>query len=218
MRVLINGANRGIGLAMVQQFRARGEEVTALVRRSCEALDESSATVHTEIDVSEDACVERLRALLPPQSVDLLICNAGLLDREVLGQLNFDSMRRQFEINALGPLRVVEGALEALQDGGKIALITSRMGSIEDNTSGARYGYRMSKAALNMAGMSLSRDLRARGIAVAILHPGLVATRMTGWTGISPEESAQGLITRMDELTLENSGSFWHQDGTILPW
>ena len=98
--------------------------------------------------------------------------------------------------------------------------MTSRMGSIDDNTSGGSYGYRMSKVALCMAGKSLSVDLRPDGITVAILHPGLVSTRMTGFTpnGISPEQSVNGLLARIDSLTLENSGTFWHSNGEILAW
>ena len=98
--------------------------------------------------------------------------------------------------------------------------MTSRMGSIEDNTSGGSYGYRMSKAALCMAGKSLSVDLYQKGISVGILHPGLVSTAMTGFTtnGISTEKSVKGLINRIDHLNLNNSGTFWHSNGEILPW
>jgi NAD(P)-dependent dehydrogenase (short-subunit alcohol dehydrogenase family) len=98
--------------------------------------------------------------------------------------------------------------------------MTSRMGSIADNTSGGSYGYRMSKAALNMAGRSLAVDLKPKGIAVAILHPGLVATRMINFNpnGISPQQSVEGLLKRIDALTLETSGSFWHANGEELPW
>ena len=94
------------------------------------------------------------------------------------------------------------------------------MGSIEDNTSGGSYGYRMSKVALSMAGKSLSVDLKSKDVSVAILHPGLVSTRMTGFTsnGIQPKESVKGLIKRIDELTIENTGTFWHANGEILPW
>jgi NAD(P)-dependent dehydrogenase (short-subunit alcohol dehydrogenase family) len=97
-------------------------------------------------------------------------------------------------------------------------MMTSRMGSIGDNTSGSSYGYRMSKAALSMAGKSLSHDLKPKGIAVAILHPGLVSTRMTGFSGISPKESVTNLLQRINDLTLETSGTFWHANGEILPW
>ncbi|MBT8070608.1 MAG: SDR family NAD(P)-dependent oxidoreductase, partial [Gammaproteobacteria bacterium] len=96
--------------------------------------------------------------------------------------------------------------------------ITSRMGSIEDNTSGGYYGYRMSKAAVNMAGMSLARDLQEVGVSVALLHPGMVATDMTGGRGVAVEHSASGLIQRMDNLRAADSGSFWHAEGERLPW
>ncbi len=128
-------------------------------------------------------------------------------------------MRRQFEVNSLGPLRVTAALRGNLGQGSKVAIVTSRMGSIEDNTSGGRYGYRMSKAAVNMAGRSLANDLKDRGVAVAILHPGFVRTEMTGHQGlIDPPESAAGLIARIDELTLETTGGFWHANGEIIPW
>ena len=107
-----------------------------------------------------------------------------------------------------------------LKRSSKVAFITSRMGSIEDNSSGSSYGYRMSKVALSMAAKSLSIDLLNEDIFVAILHPGLVSTRMTGFTknGISPEESVNGLLKRIDSLNKQNSGSFWHANGVVLPW
>ena len=98
--------------------------------------------------------------------------------------------------------------------------MTSRMGSIADNSSGGSYGYRMSKAALNIAGKSLAIDLKPKGIAVAILHPGLVATRMIQFNpnGISPQQAVEGLLKRIDSLTLQTSGMFWHANGEQLPW
>ena len=122
-------------------------------------------------------------------------------------------------VNALGPLRMTYAMLPFLNDGAKIAMMTSRMGSIGDNTSGSRYGYRMSKAALNIASVSLAYDLKPRGIAVGILHPGFVRTKMTGNNGfIDPDEAVTALLTRIDELTLDNSGTFWHSNGNVLPW
>ncbi|QYO64638.1 SDR family oxidoreductase [Leptolyngbya sp. 7M] len=129
---------------------------------------------------------------------------------------------------AVNDARAIAHALETehqytipnLQPGSKLVLMTSRMGSIGDNTSGSSYGYRMSKVALSMAGKSLAHDLQPRGIAVAILHPGLVQTRMTNFTtgGITPEASVKGLLARIDELSLENTGTFWHANGEVLPW
>ncbi|MDX5434571.1 MAG: SDR family NAD(P)-dependent oxidoreductase, partial [Halomonas sp.] len=121
--------------------------------------------------------------------------------------------------NAYGPLRVTEALLDNLSAGSKIANVTSRMGSIADNDSGGRYGYRASKAALNAFGKSLAIDLKPRGIAVAQLHPGYVQTRMVNFGGlIPPEEAAAGIAARIAALTLENSGGFWHSNGEPLPW
>ncbi len=130
------------------------------------------------------------------------------------------AIKEQFEVNAPGALQVTQVLLPRLKVGGKVVIMTSRMGSIEDNTSSSSYGYRMSKVALSMAGKSLSHDLKPRSIAVAILHPGLVQTRMTNFTanGITPEVSVRGLLARIDELTLENTGTFWHSNGEVLPW
>ena len=106
-----------------------------------------------------------------------------------------------------------------MSQGSKVGIITSRMGSIADNDSGGSYAYRMSKAAVNAAGKSLSIDLKPKGIAVAILHPGWVRTDMTGHGGlIDADESAKGLLDRMAELNLDNSGTFWHMNGEVLPW
>jgi NAD(P)-dependent dehydrogenase (short-subunit alcohol dehydrogenase family) len=92
------------------------------------------------------------------------------------------------------------------------------MGSIDDNTSGGSYGYRMSKVALSMAGKSLSIDLQPRQIAVAIIHPGLVSTAMTGHHGIPAAEAVRGILAQIDRLNLSNSGTFWHANGEELPW
>ena len=148
-----------------------------------------------------------------------LVVVAGIMERVTLDHFDTESIRRQFEVNALGPLQTTRALLGCLRPGSKVGLVTSRMGSVADNTSGSSYGYRMSKAALNMAGRSLAHDLSGRGIAVMLLHPGWVRTDMTGWTGhIDSLESARGLIARLDDLSLETSGSFFHENGEELPW
>ena len=150
---------------------------------------------------------------------DLIIANAGVLSFESLADLAPDRIRHQFEINALGPLKLTAALRPYLNRGAKVALITSRMGSIADNDSGSAYGYRMSKAALNMAAKSLSIDLRGAGVAVAVLHPGWVKTEMTRGSGnIEPAGAAAGLLQRIDALELETSGGFWHAEGHELPW
>ncbi|MCJ8281964.1 MAG: SDR family oxidoreductase [Rivularia sp. ALOHA_DT_140] len=215
---LVTGANRGIGLEYCRQLKERGDNVIAVCRSISDELKKIRVEVETDIDITSDSSVNQLVKKLDRQQIDVLINNAGIVERVSLDNLGFDSIRRQFEVNAVGPLRLTQALLNNLKSGSKIIMMTSRMGSIDDNTSGGSYGYRMSKVALSMAGKSLSEDLKSKGIPVAILHPGLVQTRMTGFSGITTEESVMGLIKRIDELNLENTGTFWHSNGEILPW
>ncbi len=217
-KILITGANRGIGLELCRQLAARGDEVIAVCRTASQALAELNVRVLDGVDVTDAASVDSLQSRLGSESLDWLINNAGILSVETLDNLDFDAMERQFRVNSLGPLRVTAALSANLAKGSKVGIITSRMGSIEDNTSGKYYGYRMSKAAVNMAGMCLARDLKDQGVAVALLHPGMVATDMTGGQGVTPEHSAKGIIQRMDALDMDTSGSFWHAEGESLPW
>ena len=216
---LITGANRGIGLALTQEYLHQGWKVLAVCRQTSEELEASGAQVIANIDITEPAAIARLRAEVGNTALDLLINNAGILERDLLGEIDYGSITRQFLVNAQAPLQVAEGLLGNLRAGSKIAFITSRMGSIADNTSGGYYGYRMSKAALNAGAKSLSLDLKGRGISVAILHPGYVQTAMVNFGGdISAAESAKRLSKRIAELNADNSGSFWHSNGELLPW
>ena len=217
-KILVTGANRGIGLELCKQLSDRGDEIIAVCRKSSADLQSLNVRVIADIDVSESGSVEQLRAQLGDEKLDWLLNNAGILSVETLHSLDFEAIEQQFRVNAMGPLRVTSALSGNLSDGSKVGIITSRMGSVEDNTSGSYYGYRMSKAAVNMAGVSLARDLKKQGIAVALLHPGMVATEMTGRQGISPAESVSGLIQRMDELEISQSGGFWHANGEPLPW
>jgi NAD(P)-dependent dehydrogenase (short-subunit alcohol dehydrogenase family) len=217
-KVLVTGANRGIGLELCKQLVSRGDEVIAVCRSASEELQSLNLRVIAGIDVCEDQSIRSLQAQLGDEQLDWLINNAGILSVESLDKLDFEAMEQQFRVNSLGPLRTTAGLVNNLPSGSKVGIITSRMGSIGDNTSGSYYGYRMSKAAVNMAGMSLARDLEDQGVAVALLHPGMVATGMTGGRGVPPEHSASGLIQRMDALDLTTSGSFWHAEGERLPW
>jgi NAD(P)-dependent dehydrogenase (short-subunit alcohol dehydrogenase family) len=217
--VCITGANRGIGLELARQYRDRGDHVVAACRESSDALSELSVELVTGLDVTDDQSIARLTDAIGERPLDILVNNAGVLTKESLDDLDLGRIRRQFEINSLGPLRVTAALRNNLGRGSKVAIITSRMGSIEDNSSGGSYGYRMSKAAVNMAGRSLAHDLAVDGIAVVILHPGFVRTDMTGHQGlVDPSESAAGLIARIDELTPDTSGSFLHANGERLPW
>jgi NAD(P)-dependent dehydrogenase (short-subunit alcohol dehydrogenase family) len=215
---LVTGGNRGIGLELCRQLSARGDRVIAACRSSSTVLESTVAEIHDKVEVTDDASVKRLAEALDGRLIDVLINCAGILTRETLDDLNLGRIRNQFEVNAIGPLRVTAALLPNLKKGSKVAIITSRMGSIEDNTSGSRYGYRMSKPAVNMVGRSLAWDLEEKGIAVILLHPGMVATEMTGRQGIPPEEAARGLTARIDELEMKKTGTFWHQNGEALPW
>ncbi len=216
---VVTGANRGIGLELARQLRARGDQVIAVCRRASPELAALDVRVEAGIDFAEPGAAAALQARLEHDRIDLLIQNAGILRADGLDDLTPENVRAQFEVNALAPLLLTRALLPRLGPGAKVALVTSRMGSMGDNGSGAYYGYRMSKAALNAAGVSLARDLTPRGIAVVILHPGAVRTEMTHGHGmIEATESAAGLLARIDETTLDSSGRFLHMNGEVLPW
>ena len=218
--VLVTGANRGIGLEYCRQLSARGDHVIAVCRIASRELSSLGVQIEAGIELTEASSIDELMSRLQSLCLDGVILNAGILHSNALNNLDVEAIRQQFEINALAPLRLVSALTSNLSSGSWIALMTSRMGSIADNSSGGSYGYRMSKAALNIAGKSLAIDLKPQGIAVVILHPGLVATRMINFnpSGISPQQSVEGLLKRIDALTLETSGSFWHANGDALPW
>ena len=216
---VITGANRGIGLQLAAQLAAAGWSVTGVCRQPSSRLAELADTLWDGIDVTDDSLEEALRAAAGERPIDLLINCAGILTRESLDNLDIGAIRKQFEVNSLGPLRVTHALLPNLQQGSKVVVITSRMGSLGDNTSGTRYGYRMSKAAVNMAFVSLAHDLQPRGIAVSILHPGFVRTGMTSGQGNwNADEAAAALLERVEQLELSTTGSFLHANGETLPW
>ena len=220
--VLITGANRGIGLALTRQYSARGDKVIAACRQSSDALEKTGVQVEAGVDVTDDAALTGLAQRLGDTRLDVLVLNAGIMTREAFGEIQTDGwedMRRHFEVNAMGPLRVAQALSGHLAEDAKIGIMTSRMGSMADNGSGGRYGYRASKAAVNAIGKSLAVDMESRGVAVFLLHPGFVATDMVGGKGeVSPEHAAAQLVERLDKLTLGETGTFWHANGTELPW
>ncbi|GAA6135860.1 SDR family oxidoreductase [Oceaniserpentilla sp. 4NH20-0058] len=222
--VLITGANRGIGLSLAKQYVEQEWEVIAVCRESSDEIEDLADLVISGIDLSQDDAMDSVLQVLelaqgPEFTLDLLINNAGLFKNESLDSMSFDQIRDQFEVNTLAPLKVTHALIPLFKEGSKVINITSRMGSIEDNTSGAYYGYRASKAALNAFTKSLAVDLKPKGVAVAVVHPGFVQTRMVGFNGdLTPDESAAGIIKRAEELNIENSGGFWHSNGQSLPW
>lgn len=225
--VLVVGAGRGIGRALVDCYLAAGDRVVGTTRAPVEL---GAAQNLADVDITDDTCCLALPARLGAlgfERLDVAIVNAGILTREHLDHLTgpgrsdaFARIQQQIEVNALGPLRVATALLPMLQPGARLAVVSSRRGSVGDNTSGGSYGYRMSKAMVNMAFVTLARDLAERGIRITVLHPGFVRTDLTGGRGdVSPAESAAGLYERIEAETAEGSGgTFWHANGEALPW
>ncbi|NBD08427.1 MULTISPECIES: SDR family oxidoreductase [Corallococcus] len=230
MRIVITGANRGMGLELARQYLARGDSVHAGVRepeRAAElaALAESSGgrlRIHP-CDVALDASV-RAFASAVAEPVDLLINNAGIRNRvraDGIEELDLDDAARVFQVNALGALRVTGALLPLLRrgQGARVVSVSSGLSSIGDNTSGGAYGYRMSKAALNMAARSMAHDLKGDGIISVVLSPGWVRTDMGGASAPTPvAESVAGLIGIIDRLAPGDSGSFMDFRGERIGW
>jgi NAD(P)-dependent dehydrogenase (short-subunit alcohol dehydrogenase family) len=215
---VVTGANRGIGLELARQLVAAGHAVVAAVRApspELEALDVEVELVHMDDPASVDGLAERLSG----RAIGLLIHNAGILRSDRLGEVTPADVLDQLRVNALGPVLLTQALQQSLVEGGRVAIITSRMGSIADNTSGGMYGYRMSKAAVNAAGRSLAHDLASKSVAVGLFHPGFVRTDMTGGRGmVEADESAAGLLAQIAALGPATTGSFVHMNGEALPW
>lgn len=223
--ILVVGADRGIANAICKQLATRGDRVIAACLGDGEGFAEGGVDTIGGIDVTSQVAVRKLVEGLRARNVrlDWVLHVAGVLGLDELGAIDYDDMRRQFEINTLGPLRVVEACMPFVGSGSKVGIVTSRVGSLGDNGSGGMYAYRVSKAGANMVALNLHHDLSKRGISVVALHPGMVATDLTkdypgNFNYIQPEEAARGLIARMDELTAASSGQFRHANGDKLPW
>lgn len=216
---VITGANRGIGLEWCRQVAARGDEVVAVCRQASSELTALNVEVVTGVDLLQPDTLHHLVQAVGKRNVDVLINNVGVWHSSKLGEVDYAGMTTCFEVNTLDPLRVTEALLPSLHAGSKIGVVTSRMGSIEDNTSGGSYAYRASKTAVNAVAKSLAVDLASQDIAVAILHPGWVATDMTEYRGpVSPETAVYGMEQVMASLTMKTSGQFFHANGAVLPW
>ncbi len=219
---VITGGNRGIGLELVKCLIKHHYQVYVICRKVSKELKKTNATVITDVDITNKEDIKKAILKLKSIKIDLLINNAGILTNETLDNLNDSATERimtQFETNALAPLIITNALKKKLNPGSKVIMITSRMGSITDNSSGSRYGYRMSKAALNIASKSLAIDLEKENISVGILHPGWVQTDMTGHSGmISASESASMLYERIQDVNIKTTGTFVHANGEKLPW
>ena len=223
--VLVTGADRGIGNALCRAYRTRGDDVIAACLGDPDELRALGIRVEPGVDVTSGDAVQGLARRLADTgtTIDLLINNAGIAEPDALGTLDYDAIRRQLEVNALGPLRVTEALLGQLKPGSTVAFITSRIGSLGDNHSGGLYGYRISKCAANMVAVNLAHDLATRGIAAVVLHPGMVATAMTfgdeRHEARPPEDAAAALIERIDQVEPGTPPAFWHApERTIIPW
>lgn len=217
--ILITGASSGIGLELTKQLTKAGHQVFAVCRKSQHDLEQTGAKVISGIDLTNPSSFLKVKTALGENSLDILWNNAGLLEKESLQNLNIETIEAQWKINALAPLQLTHALLSHLKNGSKIVITSTRMGSIADNTSGAYYGYRMSKAAVNMMGKSLAMDLKPQGITVLLLHPGYVQTKMTGFQGdLTAEQSASRMIELVLKKGINETGTFWHSNGEQLPW
>ena len=220
---VITGCNRGLGLEFVRQLVARGEHVIGTARNpeGLEGYTESGVKTHA-LDVSNIESIERFSETMSGQAIDVLINNAGVgVHSKPFESLDFNEMEEFFATNTLGALRVFKALLPALRRGSlkKVVNLTSKMGSIGDNSSGAAYSYRVSKAGLNMATRSLAIDYRAEGFICVVVHPGWVATDMGGsGAPVTPEESISGMLGVIDGLTPEDSGEHIDFTGARVPW
>lgn len=228
MRVVITGANRGIGLEFVRRYQQQGYDVEAVARdpeRAMELTQLASSAGKIRIhpcDVSKDTDVDALARSLGDTAVDILINNAGIKGRPLgLEHLDYKENLQIFDVNALGPLRVSAALLPHLRRAPtrKIIHISSGMGSISENTSGGAYGYRISKAALNMACRSMAMDLRKDHFKVIVMNPGWVKTDMGGLGATEPvEDSVRQMMERIDQLTEDQSGTFLDYRGHRWSW
>lgn len=220
MNIAVIGVNRGVGLALAEHLLSEGHKVWGFCRKSSSALKElKNLNLIEEFEVTNYQALPDQLSQAQLEPLDFVFHVAGIMRDESLDNMNVETLREQFEVNAIAPVMTVQALLPYLKKGARIGLLTSRMGSIADNSSGGRYGYRMSKAALNMAGKSLAEDLKSQNFGVYLLHPGFVKTDMTQQQGLlTPSESAQALWDVMQKRSLEETGSFWHSNGEALPW
>ncbi|SHH35739.1 SDR family oxidoreductase [Ferrimonas marina] len=227
-RVLITGANRGIGLAFCHHYLAQGAEVIACCRQPEQAealLALAESHPHTlslvGLDLAKPEQLSALCAFVQDQPLDLLISNAGVYGPKgiALGDYQAAPFDEIMQVNVLAPLLLVQALQPHLAPGAKVALLSSKMGSMTDNGSGGAYFYRASKAAVNAIGRSLAVDLAPQQVAVALLHPGWVKTEMGGAHAlIDTDTSVQGMSQVIAELNLERSGQFYNYDGQTIGW
>ena len=225
--VLVTGSNRGLGYEFVKQYSESGCNVLACCRdmdkaRDLKKLSENSTNIEVyQLDVGNFKDIIRLSKELQNKKIDILINNAGIYRSSNLGNLDREEWIESFKINTIAPYQIIEAFLTQVtnSDLKKVVSITSKMGSIDDNTSGGSYIYRSSKTALNSMMQSLRHDLKSQGIATLTLHPGWVRTDMGGMGGwIDTFESVQGMIKQINNLTINDSGKYLDYAGKSINW
>lgn len=219
--ILITGAGRGIGLEFARQYAAAGWRVLGTVRDPLAGrpLSDAGGEVYVA-DVADPASIARLKGALAGVELDVVLNNAGIYGQDQsFGSVDADAFMAVMRTNALAPLKVAEAFADQLTGRKVIATITSLMGSIAENSSGNFYAYRASKAAANMVMKTLALDLGSRGITAIALSPGWVRTDMGGAEApLSPAEAVSGMRAVLDKVSLNDSGKFFHFDGSELPW
>ncbi len=221
--LLIAGASRGIGLALVGQFAKRGWRVLGTARNLASGADISKAGGEVHLcDVTDPHSVARLGKSLAHESIDLLLCNAGIYGPRggTVGNTDYAEWQKVIDVNVFGPMRLVEALLEPVARSKRktIAFTTSRMGSIAMNAGGSMI-YRSSKTMLNSVAKNLSIDLAGKGVTVAVFHPGWVQTEMGGaGATLTIPEATDAIATTLSGLTPKDNGKFFNYDGTDLPW
>lgn len=228
--VLITGANRGIGLEFTRQYLDDGWQVFAGCRRpeqagELNALAESAGGRLTvqPLDVTNRQQIDNLRNVIGKMPLDVLINNAGTYGQKNggFGHTDPGAWEQAMRINVIAPMQMMETFADAVAAGDRkiIVNMSSKMGSMADNSSGGSYVYRSSKAALNAVTVSAARDLAGRDICVVALHPGWVSTDMGGPNAlIDARESVTGMRRVIAALALEQSGSFLDYKGQTVPW
>jgi len=222
--VLITGANRGIGLALAEQFQEAGYNVIGTARKPTKAKKLSALGVRLEqLDIADPTSVSALAERLDGAVIDILVNNAGIggHSTDAFSDLDIEKLHKVFNVNSFGPLRVTQALLPNLDasKNKRVASISSKMGSIELNTWGCCFGYRGSKAALNSFNKVLSMEFGKQGFVFVVLHPGFVKTDMTRGRGnLTTKESSSGLFKVISELKAEDNGKFYDYQGKPLPW
>ncbi|MAX66609.1 MAG: SDR family oxidoreductase [Bacteriovoracaceae bacterium] len=217
--IVIFGGNRGIGLELVKQYLTQENNIVVICRHSSKELESLGVKVISGKDVTDDAAMAKINEELDIDKIDVFIHNAGVLVPDSFPEIDLEVMRKSFEINTLGPLKTILALKDKFKAGSKIGILSSRVGSIADNSSSNNYAYRVSKTAVNMLGTCLALDFKKSKVALALLHPGYVKTEMTAGQGfIEADEAAVGLKEQMDQLSMENTGLFVHSNGEKLPW